>query len=361
MRADRPKRQHQVPPPVALTIGTRVGPYEIRNVLGSGAFGIVYRVTDASGDLERALKEYLPPRLAVRDGATAVVPRSLADAEAYALGLRFFVNEGKALSRIRHPALVFVHDAWEDNGTAYMAMDLYTGRNLVDTMRMRFKSPKESTLRLLTETLLGALEALHRVGMQHRDVSPRTIVLELDGSPVLMDLGAPRRVTSARGESGAVGPRDGYAPIELYDAAMAPQRGPWTDFYALGATLHYLIAGKPPPPAPRRSDDHRAGARLLSPGSRYSLDFIAVIDWLLAVAPADRPQNADQVRAALAGRGLPERHAPTRRERVAARLQRWRPWLWGAALLLVGLALAGGAYQLMSMEQLPWGLGSPWR
>jgi serine/threonine protein kinase len=356
MRADRPRRQHTVPPPVALAIGTHVGPYQVRNVLGSGAFGIVYRVMDANGDDELALKEYLPPRLAVRDGATQVALRSPADAETYALGLRFFVNEGKLLARIRHPALVHVHDAWEENGTAYMAMDLYTGRNLVDTMRMRWKTPKESTLRALLEALLGALESLHGAGMQHRDVSPYTIVLELDGRPVLMDLGAPRRVTSARGESGAIGPRDGYAPIELYDPAMASQRGPWTDFYALGATLYYLMAGKALPPAPQRSDDHGAGSRLIRPGPRYSLDFIAVVDWMLALAPADRPQSVDQVRAALAGQGLPPRHAPTRRERIAVRLQRWRPWLWGAALLITGAALAGTAQWLMSLEQLPWGL-----
>jgi hypothetical protein len=143
MKADRPKRR-TLQPPVPLPVGTRLGRYEVRNVLGSGAFGVVYRVLDADTDEELAVREYLPTHLAQRDGATQVVLRSPDDAEVFAAGLRFFVNEGKLLPKFDHPSLVKVHDAWEANGTAYMAMALVAGRTLADTHLTRWKAPRES-------------------------------------------------------------------------------------------------------------------------------------------------------------------------------------------------------------------------
>lgn len=181
-----------------LPVGARLGAFDVRALIGRGTYGLVYRVWDPETEAEYAIKEYLPAMLAVRDGEHAVAPRSPDDAEAFALGLRLFVDEGKLLSQLRHPSLVHVYGAWEENGTAYMAMNLVAGRNLHDTLLARWKSPREATLRAMLDSLLGALDVLHRAGLQHRDIAPQSIVIGPTGRPLLMDLGAPRRLRRGR-------------------------------------------------------------------------------------------------------------------------------------------------------------------
>lgn len=347
------KRLRKPPPPTPLAIGTQLAGYEVRSVLGIGAFGIVYRVVDPATEVELAVKEYLPTALAVRADGAAVLPRSSAEAETFANGLRFFVNEGKLLQQVNHPTLVKVHGLWEANGTAYLAMDLYTGRNLQDTMSTRWRSPREPALRSMLDALLAPLEALHQAGLQHRDVSPQTIMVELDGRLVLMDLGAARRVTSALGETGPTGPRDGYAPIELYGKGEGHAKGAWTDLYALGATLHYLMAGKAPPVATERAAAGAAADRpafkLYRDDGRYSLEFLAILDWMLAVKPGDRPQSVAELRKALAGEGVPRHLVPTRRQRLKLRLRRYEMLMWIAVWLLAAAVLALGVRWTLSL------------
>jgi serine/threonine protein kinase len=359
MPAPRPRRK--LPPPAPLPIGTRLGRYELRSVLGIGAFSIVYRVVEAETELEYAVREYLPGSLAERRPDGSVAPRSAADAETFEHGQRFFVNEAKLLLQIDHPNLVRVHEIWQDRGTAFLAMDLYTGRNLQDTMSTRWRAPREPGLRNILAALLGPVEALHQGGLQHRDISPQTIMVEPDGRLVLMDLGAARRVTSALGETGPTGPRDGFAPIELYGnnhhkpegpAPAAAGKGPWTDFYALGATLFYMVTGKPPPPAPER-DGSRVALALYRSDQRYSLELLALLDWMLAVPPAARPQSVAELRRALdgeQGEGLPPALKPTRALRWRLKLRRFKPLLWLLAIVL----LVGGA-----VLAVRWGLKLP--
>lgn len=355
MPAPRPRRK--LPPPAPLPIGTRLGRYELRSVLGIGAFSIVYRAIEPETELEYALREYLPGSLAERRPDGSVAPRSAADAEIFEHGQRFFVNEAKLLLQIDHANLVKVHEIWQERGTAFLAMDLYTGRNLQDTMSTRWRAPREPGLRNILAALLGPIDALHKGGLQHRDISPQTIMVEPDGRLVLMDLGAARRVTSALGETGATGPREGFAPVELYgnraeDGAKGLDKGPWTDFYALGATLFYMVTGKPPPPAPER-DGNRVALALYRDDKRYSLELLALLDWMLAVPPAARPQSVAELRGALDGEhgeGLPPALKPTRALRWRLKLRRFKPLLW-----LLGIVLLAGAAVLA----VRWGLRLP--
>ena len=311
----------------ALPVGTRLGEFEVRSVLGIGGFGIVYLAFDHALEREVAVKEYMPASMAGRTQTMHVSLRSQADADVFALGLRSFVNEAKLLARFDHPSLLKVFRFWEANGTAYMAMPVLRGRTLKDIRqgRQSLDNPiDEPWLRGLLDPLLGALDRLHSEGVYHRDIAPDNILIEPDGHPVLLDFGAARRVISDRTQTLTAILKPAYAPIEQYAEAGSVKQGPWTDLYALGATLHYLLLGQPPAPATARAvnEDHEPplASRKID---GCSAAFLAVIDWMLAPRPGDRPQSVAALQAALAGRAP----VPPLRAAAAApaRSDSWEP------------------------------------
>jgi len=286
----------------ALPDGHRLREFEVRGVIGVGGFGIVYRAFDHSLEREVAIKEYMPSALAGRSGKQQVSLLSASHSETFALGLSSFVNEAKLLARFDHPSLVKVHRFWEDNGTAYMVMPLYRGTTLRRLREQCDACPDGEWLERLMHTLLGALEVLHREGVYHRDIAPDNVLVCDDGPPVLLDFGAARRVISDRSQLLTAILKPSYAPIEQYAESTGMRQGPWTDFYSLGATLHFLITGRPPTPATARtvSDEQ---PRLAGSGQGGVPDLLLqVCDWMLAPLPQERPQNAAELHAALAGR-----------------------------------------------------------
>lgn len=297
--------------PSALAVGTRLGEYELLRLLGVGGFGIVYLAFDHALEREVAVKEYMPASLVGRTETMHVSLRSQSDAEVFALGLRSFVNEAKLLARFDHPSLLKVYRFWEANGTAYMAMPVLRGRTLKEIRQEMGGPPEEAWLRKMLLQLLGAIEKLHSEDVYHRDIAPDNIQIEPDGRPVLMDFGAARRVLSDKSQALTAILKPAYAPIEQYGEAGSVKQGPWTDLYALGATLHYMLLARPPAPATTRTV-HDEGTDLTQehlPG--YSQDLLDSIDWMLCPRPVDRPQSVEQLREVLTGaRKPPRRRAP---------------------------------------------------
>jgi serine/threonine protein kinase len=285
----------------ALPLGTRFGEFEILRVVGVGGFGIVYLAQDHSLERQVALKEYMPAALAARGNGSQITVRSAAFAETYAVGLRSFVNEARLLARFDHPSLVKVYRFWEDNGTAYMVMPFLRGMTLRDARRGMARAPDEAWIRSVIDPLLGALEALHREGVYHRDIAPDNVLLPPEGPPILLDFGAARHVISDRTQSLTAILKPSYAPIEQYAEMTALRQGPWTDIYALGAVMHFLVFGAPPPPATARAvqPDAEPIAQRVVPG--VSARFLAIVDWTLGVRPLERPQNIAALRDALNG------------------------------------------------------------
>jgi len=285
----------------ALPLGTRFGEFEILRVVGVGGFGIVYLAQDHSLERQVALKEYMPASLAARGNGSQITVRSAAFAQTYAVGLRSFVNEARLLARFDHPSLVKVYRFWEDNGTAYMVMPFLRGMTLRDARRGMARAPDEAWIRSVIDPLLGALEALHREGVYHRDIAPDNILLPPEGAPILLDFGAARHVISDRTQSLTAILKPSYAPIEQYAEMTSLRQGPWTDIYALGAVMHFLVFGAPPAPATARAvqPDAEPIAQRVVPG--VSAHFLAVIGWTLGVRPLERPQNIAALRDALSG------------------------------------------------------------
>ncbi|HXD08197.1 MAG TPA: serine/threonine-protein kinase [Burkholderiaceae bacterium] len=295
------------PPADTLPSGTLLAEFEIERVLGVGGFGVVYLARDRTLQRRVALKEFMPGSVAVRQG-TQVMCRSQAHADTFATALRSFVNEARLLARFDHPALVQVHRFWEDHGTAYTVMPYYEGSTLRTVRQAMEGAPSEAWLRALVGPLLGALDALHREQVFHRDVAPDNILVQPDGAPVLLDFGAARESLADRSQSLTAILKPSFAPIEQYAESTQLRQGAWTDLYALAAVLYFCITGRPPLPAAARvlHDEQqpllaqRASLRSAS-GEPYSEALLATIDTALCVHPRKRPQDVAAFRALLDG------------------------------------------------------------
>ncbi len=295
----------------ALPMGTRLGEFELRRVIGVGGFGIVYLAFDHGLEREVAIKEYMPSSLASRTATMHVSSTSPTNAESFALGLRSFVNEARLLARFDHPSLIKVLRFWEDRGTAYMVMPLHRGRTLREVRQAMSTPPDEAWLRRMLEALLGALDVLHSESIYHRDIAPDNILLSDDSVPMLLDFGAARHVLSGRSQMLTAILKPSYAPIEQYGETTKLRQGAWTDFYALGATLHYAITQAPPPPSTARMVSDEGLQLEAATGPSLSLGFVQIVEWMLAPRPSDRPQSVAELREVLAGRQSP----PTRVQR----------------------------------------------
>ena len=292
----------------ALPPGLRLDEFEIRSVIGEGGFGIVYHAFDHALERDVAIKEYMPSSMAARSATMHVSVLSQGHVETFSLGLRSFVNEARLLARFDHPSLVKVHRFWEGNGTAYMVMPLYRGRTLKALRQGLSASPSEAWLRGLVEPLLGALETLHREDVFHRDIAPDNILVCDDGKPVLLDFGAARRVIGGQTQSLTAILKPNFAPIEQYGETEGLRQGPWTDLYALGATLHFVITGQPPQPATARALGTQVNLLASVARRGVSTAFLQAVDWMMAPRPEDRPQSVAALREVL--NGLPPAASP---------------------------------------------------
>jgi serine/threonine protein kinase len=300
----------------ALPPGTRLGEFEIVRVLGAGGFGIVYLALDHSLLRQVAIKEYMPSEFARRSGDSQVSVCAPSHAATFATGLRSFIKEAQLLASFDHPSLLKVHRFWEDNGTAYMAMQYYPGQTLKQASLAMAGPPDEAWLRRVLDHLLGALEVLHAQGVYHRDIAPDNILLLPDGCPVLLDFGSARRVFADGVQALTAVFKPYFSPIEQYADVPDMRQGPWTDLYALGAVVHFMLTGRRPVPAAVRVvHDHMAALSVAgAPITGMSAPFLRAIDWALAVRPAKRPQSVQAFRDALEGIVTPP--LPTARRRA---------------------------------------------
>jgi serine/threonine protein kinase len=282
-----------------LAIGTRLQEFVVESVIGAGGFGIVYKANDTQLHRTVAIKEYMPSSMAARSEGSTISLRSASHAQDFEAGKSSFISEARMLAKFKHKALIEVFRFWEQNGTAYMVTPFYEGQTLKQRLREVAVLPNEAALKEVLLPVLDALEHMHLEQVYHRDISPDNIMVLNDGKPILLDLGAARRLETENAQALTVLVKPGYAPIEQYAGDSGVQQGPWTDIYGWGASAYYALTGKPPPPSASRimSDSivKLAGSNL--PG--YSQEFLAAIDAALAVRPDDRPQNVAALKAML--------------------------------------------------------------
>jgi serine/threonine-protein kinase len=226
--------------PVGTTLGG--GRYTVGRVLGQGGFGITYQGSDTQLRRVVAIKELFPDGSSRRD-AHVIAPGSLG-LHGFAAARAGFLSEARTLAQFDDPGIVRVWDAFEENGTAYLVMEKLVGETLGAKLE-REKKLAPTEVERFTFMLAEALEAVHGAGMLHRDLKPDNIFVTNDARAVLIDFGSAREFVTARTVRHTRLLTPGYAPLEQY--AEQARFGPYTDIYALGATLHHALTGKPPP------------------------------------------------------------------------------------------------------------------
>ncbi len=285
--------------PLPLVTGTRLQEFEVHAVIGQGGFGIVYLARDLSLQRMVAIKEYMPAQLAGRNADGSVRPITAGQSEVFELGRRSFINEARMLARFKHPGLLEVLRFWEQNGTAYMAMPFYDGATLTQYLKRHPGVATEEWLKRTLTPLVDALGHMHDESCFHRDVAPDNILVLKDGSAVLLDLGAARRVIADDVQAMTVMLKPGYAPIEQYSDDPRFRQGPWTDIYAMAAVFFFGVTGKPPPAsASRVMRDSVSPLSEVRP-TGFSEAFLRAIDQGLSLQPEDRPRSIAEFRAQL--------------------------------------------------------------
>ncbi|MCR4805851.1 MAG: serine/threonine protein kinase, partial [Clostridia bacterium] len=285
--------------PFALKAGSILnGRYIVGRVLGQGGFGITYVAQDDKTKALVAIKEYYPSEFAARAYAScAVDPVSGDRRENFEFGRQKFLDEAKTLAAfLGDEHIVRIHNYFEENGTAYFAMEYVDGQPLDKYMKTHGGrlTPQEADALLLP--LMGALEEVHAKGIVHRDIAPDNIIVQPDGTAKLIDFGAARYSTGEKSKSLDIVIKHGFAPKEQY--MRRGRQGPFTDVYAMAATYYYAITGRIPPEAIERMDEDE----LIPPenlGVRLSDKAEAALYKALAVSAPDRFQTMAEFREAM--------------------------------------------------------------
>ena len=292
---------------IALAEGTKlVGDYTVERVLGAGGFGITYLAREMALDRAVTIKEYFPSDFAARKDGFEAVPRSQESAGDYRWGLERFIAEAQTLAKFHDPHIVGVHRYFRANNTAYMVLNYEEGQSLKSWLNHLGRVPRQRDLDKIISPLLDALEKIHEAEFLHRDIAPDNIIIRKDGQPVLIDFGSARGEIARHSKTLSALVKPGYSPYEQY-AEKNSRQGPWTDIYALGATLYFAVTKKRPPDSVLRvtKDEYRPVSELAM-GS-YRKRFLRAIDKSLAVDINSRPQSVAAWRGELLAPDEPKR------------------------------------------------------
>jgi hypothetical protein len=310
------------------------GQYLVGRALGQGGFGITYLAWDLHLEMRVAIKEFLPTDFASRaSGEVRVVPYGEDGHENFEYGLESFEAEARSLARFFElPGVVPVHNYFQENGTGYIVMPFLEGGTLKDRLRDSGGRIASDEAVQYIAPLLETLTAIHATGLLHRDISPDNIYVCDSGRVCLLDFGAARNAVRQRSRSLSVQFKPGYTPEEQFRRRGA--QGPWTDVYAVSATLYRAITGVVPQSAlDRLQEDHvvrpsalvatvppqidaaiMRGLALRAERRFQSVKEFATalgIDRVRAAAPEQRPQGSEATGLSAAG-------LPVWRQQIAA-------------------------------------------
>lgn len=321
--------------------------YKIEEVIGAGGFGITYRAWDPLLQSYVAIKEYYPSGIATRsaDSSKVCVPVGQEQRE-YHRGRIRFLKEAQDVARFQsEPNIVSIYDYLEENDTAYMVMEYLHGCTLKQYIREHGGRLDTDHILHICLSVLDALAVVHKAGMIHRDISPENIFICEDLTVKLIDFGAAKQVYLDGEQTMSVVLKPGYAPPEQY--AKKDKQGPWTDIYALGATLYFAATGeKPEESFGRVLEDTIKPVCEVNPEIPRAMS--QVIMRAMSVKIKDRYQTVEAMREALlAGEGQNAQMEPyvIPASRISKRdLPKKRGFLIGVAFCIVIMLVVTGIW-----------------
>ena len=300
--------------PFALKPGTILdGKYLVGEMLGQGGFGITYIGFDLLLEQKVAIKEYYPMSTGMvsRENSTTVVWSSaVMQKSGMEKGFDSFLKEARKMAKLGGiPGVVGVKSVFIQNETAYIVMDFIEGETLLKKLQREGPMDYGTCISLMTP-IMQALAEVHKHGIIHRDISPDNIMVQSDGKLILLDLGAAKDL-DIQGKDGNVQSsqmvaKHGFSPVEQY--GQAGKIGPWTDVYAMAATIYYCCTGVLPPSATDRMIEDTLTCR-----PRLTKEEFDVLAFCMNVLPQKRPQNMDallQIVTHPAGKTPPVRDVP---------------------------------------------------
>ena len=298
----------------ALKPGTILdGKYLVGEMLGQGGFGITYIGFDLLLEQKVAIKEYYPMSTGMvsRENSTTVVWSSaVMQKSGMEKGFDSFLKEARKMAKLGGiPGVVGVKSVFIQNETAYIVMDFIEGETLLKKLQRGGPMDYGTCISLMTP-IMQALAEVHKHGIIHRDISPDNIMVQSDGKLILLDLGAAKDL-DIQGKDGNVQSsqmvaKHGFSPVEQY--GQAGKIGPWTDVYAMAATIYYCCTGVLPPSATDRMIEDTLTCR-----PRLTKEQFDVLAFCMNVLPQNRPQNMDallQIVTQPAGKTPPVRDVP---------------------------------------------------
>jgi serine/threonine protein kinase len=281
----------------ALELGTMLkSRYKIGTVIGDGGFGITYRAVDMNTGKGVAVKEFYPREVVARSSMdhTTVKLVNRDNTAQFQKGLNSFLEEANGLARFNNTdKIVNVYDFFEQNGTAYIVMEYLRGKPLSRYAKDHGGKISVSAAINVIMKMCEALSYVHGAGMVHRDISPDNIFVEKTGKIKLIDFGAARESYGNEEKTLSIVLKPNYAPPEQF--RKKSRQGPWTDVYALGATVYKLLTGRTPDQAiDRIMEDEMQVPSRYNPEVPLFLDRIVMK--MMAPKIEDRFQNCDEVR-----------------------------------------------------------------
>ncbi len=287
-------------PDTALPPGTQLDEFTIEHVLGGGGFSIVYLATPNKGGEPVVIKEYMPSSLATRDANMSVIPSEEKHNERFAHGRRLFFQEASTLTTLKHPNIVNVVNFFRAHGTVYMVMEYEDGVNMQTYIKKHKGNLSEPFIKAVFLPLLDGLQMIHSRGLLHLDIKPSNIHLRSGAKPLLLDFGAVHEMMQTRQFQPNQVITPGFSPIEQLDPGGYV--GPWTDIYAIGATMRACLEGVSPPASPERRERDTMRPAVTAFKKRYSQHLLEAVDWAMEVDPLLRPQSVDKLIEAIKGK-----------------------------------------------------------
>lgn len=285
-----------------LQVGTILhGTYKIESYLASGGFGNTYLAKNIEFDETYAIKEFFVKGVCQRDGNSTTISVSNAEnTNSFEQQREKFKKEARRLRSLSNPHIVKVYDLFEENGTAYYVMDYVDGENLSARLKRTNAPLAESDVRNYLNQILDGLEAIHNEGMFHLDIKPANIMVDSHNVVKLIDFGASKQQSTVGGATMSTGISytNGYAPSEQM-AQSYDKFGPWTDFYALGATVYKLLTNQDPPSVSDLSEDETEDKHLALPMPKVSGEMKKLVAWMMQVNRLKRPKNVGEIRRIL--------------------------------------------------------------